>query len=183
MRALAVRLRARLFLARLGAGAGGALLLCALAAAGWGAVLVRQAALVRLAARPAALPQPVIEAPTPAADPHLALFYDALGEQRYAEQQVATLFALAAKSGLSLNRGEYKFGYDQAGRMHTYQVTLPVKGAYRAIWEFCLQALAAIPFAALDEISFKRESIGDAILEARLRLTFYLKDPSMAEAR
>ncbi len=37
-------------------------------------------------------------------------------------------------------------------------------------------ALRAIPFAALDEISFKRDAIGEANVEARLRLTFYLTE-------
>jgi hypothetical protein len=35
-------------------------------------------------------------------------------------------------------------------------------------------ALRAIPFASLDDISFKRDAIGTANVEARLRLTLYL---------
>ena len=110
------------------------------------------------------------------ANQNLLAFYAALGEQRYAEQQVKTLFALAAKSGLSLSQGEYKSAPVAAARLHTYQITLPVKGSYKAIWQFSLAALRAMPFAALDDISFKRETIGDANVEARLRLTLYLAD-------
>ncbi len=86
------------------------------------------------------------------------------------------MFGIAAKSGLSLSRGEYKGAYDANGRMHTYQVTLPVKGSYRDVWQFALAALMAIPFASLDEISFKRENINDPAIEARVRLTLYLAD-------
>jgi hypothetical protein len=126
----------------------------------------------------ATLPPPVA-APAPmSAGPNqnLALFYDTLGERRYAEQQVKTLFALAAKSGLVLSQGEYKGAFEQNGRFHTYQVNLPVKGSYAAIWQFGTQALRAIPFASLDDISFRRDTIGAPTVEARLRLTLYLAE-------
>lgn len=107
---------------------------------------------------------------------NLVAFYGTLGEKRYAEQQVKTLFGLAAKSNLSLSQGEYKSAYDRNARLHSYQVTLPVKGRYSDIWQFGMLSLRAIPFASLDEISFKRDSIGDAQAEARLRLTLYLSE-------
>jgi type VI protein secretion system component VasK len=119
--------------------------------------------------------QPAASAPVQAADP-LDAFYTALGPRRYAEQQVRTLFALAAKNGLSLSQGEYKAGYDRNARVATYQVNLPVKGSYAAIWQFAMGALRAIPFASLDDISFRRDDVKDPAVEARLRLTLYLKD-------
>jgi hypothetical protein len=130
-------------------------------------------AALRQAAAPASVAVPGAAA---SANDNLALFYGALGEKRYAEQQVKTLFGLAAKSGLTLSQGEYKTGYDRNARLHTYQVTLPVRGSYAEIWKFSLLALRTIPFASLDELSFKRETINDAQLEARLRLTLYLAD-------
>ena len=190
--AAAMLLRARLLLARLGLAACGAVLLCVLGLAAWVWAWQQRAALERFEARAsAAVAGP---APRPSAPPvtvavaavadsgrNLALFYANLGPRRYAEQEVKTLFALAAKSGLSLNQGEYKFSYDQTSRVHSYQVLLPVKGSYRAIWQFVLALLRAVPFAALDEISFKRELIADPVAEAHLRLTFYLKDSVGAE--
>jgi hypothetical protein len=107
---------------------------------------------------------------------NLDAFYAALGPRRYAEQQVRTLFALAAKNGLLLSQGEYKTGYDRNARVTTYQVNLPVKGGYGAIWQFAMGALREIPFASLDDISFRRDGIQDPTVEARLRLTLYLKD-------
>jgi hypothetical protein len=158
------------------------LILAALASLAW---LAQANELLRgeqeLARRMAALPPAQVKAPPPGANENLAAFYAALGERRYAEQQVKTLFGLAAKSGLVLRQGEYKAGYDRNARVHTYQVTLPVSGSYRAIWQFALQALRAIPFASLDEISFRRDAIGEASVEARLRLTLYLADSPGAE--
>lgn len=177
---LAVRANPLLAAAALG-------LLACLAALAWALHAVVQAdeerdALKAAAARtaslasrvPAAAPAPAL----PAAPPPdtLDAFYAALGPRRYAEQQVKTLFALAAKNGLSLSQGEYKSAYDRNARLTTYQVNLPVKGSYGAIWQFALDALRAIPFASLDDIGFRRDSIGDPVVEARLRLTLYLKD-------
>lgn len=127
-------------------------------------------------AAPAAPPMPVPAAPVD----NLDAFYGTLGQRRYAEQQVKTLFGLAAQNGLTLSQGEYKSGFDRNARVHTYQVNLPVKGSYAAIWQFAMAALRAIPFAALDDISFRRDNIGDPAVEARLRLTFYLTDAGSA---
>jgi hypothetical protein len=116
-------------------------------------------------------------APAPAQAPdNLAAFYGALGARGSAEQQVRILFVLAAKSGLVLRQGDYKAGYDRNAQVYTYQVNLPVKGSYGAIWQFAMAALRAIPFASLDEITFHRDAIGDATVDARLKLTLYLRD-------
>ncbi|HEV7813955.1 MAG TPA: hypothetical protein VGP06_02500 [Janthinobacterium sp.] len=174
-------LRARLLLLRSGPAACAAVVLCLLGAAALAWLLPQLRVQAQLAARPIAAP-PALAATAPKADANqnLALFYATLGERRYAEQQVKTLFALAAKTGLSLKSGEYKSSYDKASRVSSYQVVLPVKGTYQAIWQFSLQALSAIPFAALDDISFKRETIADNLPEARLSMTFYLKDAGVA---
>ena len=174
-------LRMRIALSNASPVALGALLLCTCAAAAI-AWLVPARELVEqervLARRVAALPDAPDHAAPPATDDyHLSLFRGALGERRHTGQQVKTLFALAEKSGLVLRQGEYKAAYDRNARLHTYQVTLPVKGSYGAIWQFALGALRAIPFASLDEISFRRDAIGEAQVEARLRLTLYLSEP------
>ena len=116
-----------------------------------------------------------LTAPPPTADQNLIAFYDNLGDRHDVEEQVKTIFALAAKSGLVLASGQYKTSYDPNSAVHSYQVSLPVRGDYRAVWQFALQVLATIPFASLDEIGFKREAITDASVEAHLRFTLYLK--------
>ncbi len=176
----ALALRLRLALRTLGPVASAAFVLCLLGGAAllWlGPQQALQAERHALALRLARMPaHTAAAAVAPSANLNLVRFYDTLGEQRYAEQQVKTLFGLAAKSGLSLSQGEYKSARDANGRLHAYQLTLPVKGSYRDVWQFSLSALLAIPFASLDEISFKRENINDPVIEARLRLTLYLAD-------
>ena len=117
-----------------------------------------------------------VAAPPPSPDANLAAFQQALGERRYAEQQVRTLFALAGKAGLTLQQGDYRSGFDSGARVHTYQVTLPVRGSYKSVWRFAMMALAAIPFASLDEVSLRREAVGDPTIDARLRFTLYLRE-------
>jgi|SRR5471032_2300129 len=174
-------LRARLALERAGPAACVAAALCVIGVAGWAWLLPQRAAQVRLMAQPSPAPAQLVSAPPPAsADQNLQGFYEALGEKRYAEQQVKVLFDLAAKTGLALNQGEYKFGYDKASRVSTYQINLPVKGPYQSIWQFSLLALRAMPFAALDEVSFRRDAIADPSVEARVRFTLYLKDAEPA---
>lgn len=178
-----VLLRLRLALAAFGPLGCGAAALCvaALAALLWlapqRALQARRHALA-LATLPAA---PRVKAAS--ANENLALFYAALGDRREAEQQLRTLFELAARTGLTLRQGEYQSAYDQSGKIHTYQLTLPVRGNYRAIWRFALLALVAIEFASLDDISFKRDAIGQAEVEARLRLTLYLAAQPSGGAR
>ena len=175
-------LRARLALAATGPVAAIAALLVL---GGAGALLwlqpqaARQAEAHALAMRSARAPVALVKSAPVQANENLALFYTTLGEQRYAEQQVKTLFGLAEKSGLALSQGEYKRAWDRNAKLHTYQVSLPVKGSYASIWQFGMLALRAIPFASLDEISFKRETIGEPAVEARLRLTLYLNQDAL----
>jgi hypothetical protein len=173
----ALALRGRLALQRIGAPACIAVALCVAGVAAWAWLLPQRAAQAQLMARP--LPAPstlVVPPPPPSANQNLAGFYEVLGEKRYSEQQVKVLFDLAAKSNLSLSQGEYKAAYDKASRVSTYQIILPVKGAYQLIWQFSMRALREMPFASLDEVGFRRDTIADANVEARLRFTLYLKD-------
>lgn len=105
---------------------------------------------------------------------HIQAFYENLGEKDYAEQQLKTLFGIAAKNNLQLNAGEYKSSLEKNSAAIAYQIQLPVTGPYSAIREFCEEVLLTIPFASLDEISFKREAISKNDLDANLRFTLYL---------
>lgn len=172
----ALLLRARIALLRVGAPACVAALLCAAGVASWAWLLPQRAEQVRVMARPLPAPSTLVTPPPPpSANQNLAAFYDVLGEKRHAEQQVKVLFDLAAKSSLVLSQGEYKAAYDKASRVSTYQIILPVKGPYQSIWQFTMQGLRDMPFASLDEVAFRRDTIAEPTVEARLRFTLYLK--------
>ncbi len=104
----------------------------------------------------------------------LADFYDALGDNGHAEQQLSTLFDLAQKNNLRLATAEYTSTEDKNSRVHVRHITLPVKASYSAIRQFAEHVLLAIPFASLDELHFKRDSISSPMLEAHLQFSLYL---------
>jgi len=130
-------------------------------------------------------PRPAPSAPPPSSDQNLAQFYATLGDARSVERQLKAVFALAARHGLTLEQGEYRTTADRNAKLVAYQVNLPVKGNYRAIWQFAMDVLRAVPHASLDDVAFRRDAIGEAGVDARLRLTFYLAERSAApgEAR
>jgi hypothetical protein len=170
-------LRLRLRAGRAGAPACAALALMAAGLLAWTWVASQQRALALAEARQTALPrQAVAPAPTVPAAPSLDGFYVGLGERRRVEQQVATLFGLAERHGVEWSRADYKEAYDAAAGVYQYRLDLPLKGTDAAIWRFCAAAMLSMPYASLDEISFRRETIGDEAVEARVRLTLYLVD-------
>jgi hypothetical protein len=109
------------------------------------------------------------------ANENMQKFYGLLGDRATAEQSLQTLFEIAEKYELSLPQGEYKLKNDTASNSYRYQIIFPVKGSYSSIRQFCEQALLALPYASLDEWSFRRESISEDEVEVSLHFTLYLK--------
>ncbi|MFZ6778492.1 hypothetical protein ACO0LD_16845 [Undibacterium sp. Ji83W] len=114
---------------------------------------------------------------TPVLDDNLQrlnAFYELLGEKKHVEQQVKTILYLANEAGVSLKAGEYQLAENSAGKFFTYKVQLPVKGSYLQIRKFAEQVLLTIPFASLDETSFKRETINGPVIESKMVFTLYV---------
>lgn len=125
------------------------------------------------------LPKPAIaKASLSTTDAHLTGFYQTLGQSAQVEQQLKTVFTIADDAKLRVTLAEYKSAVNSAGHYRTYQLLLPLKGSYGDIRQFSEQVLLALPFASLDEITFKREAINNPMLEAKLRVTLYLADRS-----
>jgi len=89
---------------------------------------------------------------------------------------IKSVFSEAGKAGLTLAQAEYRTAEDKAGGYTSYQMVLPVRGPYLKLREFVAGVLAANPAAALEEVSFRRDGIGNPTTEARLRFVFYIKD-------
>jgi hypothetical protein len=125
-------------------------------------------------ARAAPPPAPVIS-PQALASQRLDAFYAALGDAGHTEQVVMHLFDAASETGVVLDKTEYKPARDTAGRFETYTIVLPVKGGYAQLRRFCEKVLMAVPYAALDDMRFKRSSANDQTVEASLRFTVFLR--------
>jgi hypothetical protein len=133
-------------------------------------------------ARRAPKPVPVVSSSTLAAQ-RLAAFYAALGDAGHTEQIVTQLFDAATQTGVVLDKIEYKPAMDAPGRFETYTIVLPVKGDYPSLRRFCEKVLLAVPYAALDDMRFKRTSANDHVVEASLRFTVFLRAAAPAVTR
>ena len=116
---------------------------------------------------------------TPVADTYssaarLHAFYEFFPARQNAPQLLGMLYKAASAESISLSEGEYKYSLGKAGAIGMYQVDLPVKGTYVQIRKFIVKVLNSMPSAALEEVSFKRESVGSGELEARIRFTIYM---------
>lgn len=84
------------------------------------------------------------------------------------------LYSLARKAKLELRQGEYRLEGRGPGLM-AYRVTLPMRGAYPQIREFIGAVLEEMPIVSVDALRFERKKVGDAQLEAQVRLTIYFR--------
>lgn len=101
-------------------------------------------------------------------------FQTILGHTETLEEYLKKLFQIAGKKNLSLPQGSYKTSTNAAGGYESYSIELPVVGNYQKIRELSEEILLALPFSALEEIRFKRDSASHAILEAKLKFVLFL---------
>jgi hypothetical protein len=113
--------------------------------------------------------------PSTAAD-RLAKFHAALGAREDLDQHMRRIYEAARKRNLALDVGEYQLVNDVAGGFRRYQIQLPIDGAFSGIQSFSQQVLLEFPFAALESMTFQRESIDAPIVEAQLRFVLFLSD-------
>jgi Tfp pilus assembly protein PilO len=104
----------------------------------------------------------------------LEQFYRLLPERASAPEWLRMIFAAAHAQGLGLEQGDYKVTVDRNGRLLSYEIRLPVRGSYVQIRRFVAQVLEEIPAVALDELTTKREAIGQSRVEALVRFTLFL---------
>ena len=108
-------------------------------------------------------------------DQRLQQFAALLGKPRTGEQHLATVFALARQSGVTLQEGHYPMAHDTHGAFDRYEASFPVKGSYRSIRAFTQRVLRALPFAALEDMQFQRDTVEEGTVQARLRFVLYLR--------
>src|SRR5262249_1161289 len=80
----------------------------------------------------------------------------------------------AKEHQLILEKGEYKLSRETDFHLVRYQVTLPMHGDYGALRSFANDVLEAVPSAALEELTLKRENAALPQLEGRVRFVLFL---------
>jgi Tfp pilus assembly protein PilO len=113
---------------------------------------------------------------SPAAE--LRRFYEMFPARSDAPELLSRVYSAAEDRSLLLSRGEYVRSTDPQTGLARYRIVLPVRGSYSQVREFVAATLQAVPVLALDEVSFERPKISEGEVEARIRLTLYLKGPA-----
>jgi hypothetical protein len=102
-------------------------------------------------------------------------FYQYFPPRQDAPEWLERIYQAAGKQALELAQGEYKLAPGKTGKLLEYQISLPVKGSYAQVRRFVVQVLHDVPAASLDELTFKRDAIGSAEVEAKVRLTLHMR--------
>lgn len=111
-------------------------------------------------------------------DEQLAAFRARFPSERQAADVVGRIAAIAGRHGLLLQQADYKSERDKALRLSRLQMNVPLHGPYPAIRQFLSALRAEMPLVSLEQVQFERQKVGDAAVDARLRLVFYLGDAS-----
>lgn len=122
------------------------------------------------------------EVSTPA--DRLAAFYDALALPESLspgggiEPPVVTVHRLARRHHLSIERGDYQTFADPSGRFVRHQMNIPMQATYPEFTAWLSEVMKALPGAALEGLSLKREAAGEAELAVEARLVVFVKAPA-----
>jgi hypothetical protein len=104
-----------------------------------------------------------------------AAFIDRLAARDDRTDIIKALFAQGKETGLKLSNGEYQFNCEASGSYCTLRLALPVKGPYLQVRNFARGVLEKIPSAAIEEISFRRDGIKMATVDARIKFAIHMK--------
>lgn len=113
-------------------------------------------------------------------DDHLAASSPRAGfDARFPDERQITavlgrLRATAARSGIVLDRGEFKVQTLPDEPLLQYSMNLPVRAPYAELRRFVRGLLREQPALALDEISLRREDARAALVDAQLRLVLFV---------
>jgi Tfp pilus assembly protein PilO len=95
---------------------------------------------------------------------------------------VRQLFDLAVQSRLAVDTAKYEVNATRRNGVVRYQIAFPVSGPYPRIRAFLDETLATMPAVALGDLALERRSIGDADVEAQIKMTAYTAEAGPARA-
>ncbi len=101
-------------------------------------------------------------------------FYRSFPQDKDLPQCMEKIFATAQDHGIELEQGEYKVTRESSNGLVRFQMTFPVKADYPQIRKFLSSLKADIPTLSLQQVQFKRQQVGDAMVEANIKLVLYL---------
>lgn len=105
----------------------------------------------------------------------LNAFYDFLPSESQAINSLSLIILAADEYGVSPQKAEYALLHNPDAGFSRYQVSLPVRGSYVDIRRFVITVLNELPSAALNDISFRRNSIDSEQTEAMVRFSLLFR--------
>jgi hypothetical protein len=87
--------------------------------------------------------------------------------------ELGRLIAMATEQGLQVPNGDYRLMPGKDGLFDRYVLNLPVKGSYRKIRSYVTAVRGEFPDLAVDDITLRRDNIGNTDVEAQLRFVLF----------
>jgi hypothetical protein len=116
-----------------------------------------------------------VQAPLSASPDPLSDFYTYFPVSETTAQWLGKVYAVAEKQKLNLPRGEYRLTSPADEPIATYEAIFALRGRYPQLRAFIAGVLEEVPVAALDDVRLERQRTADNMVDARLRLTFFLR--------
>jgi hypothetical protein len=93
---------------------------------------------------------------------------------------VQRMAALADAEQIALPRGEYQQQVHRATEVTQVQVSQSLRASYPQLRRYVEAVLRAIPNASLDQVSARRDNVGQSQLDVRLRWSLWTQRPAAA---
>lgn len=88
-------------------------------------------------------------------------------------EPVRRMAALAQTEQISLSQGEYQQQVNTLIGITRVQISQPVRASYPQLRRYIEAVLQAMPNASLDQVTARRDNVGQALVEARLRWSLW----------
>jgi Tfp pilus assembly protein PilO len=98
----------------------------------------------------------------------LAIFYKSFPDELQVPDLLKDVFQAAKTHDLTFETAEYSLIQTGTERLIRYRVALPIKGAFKPMLDFMDAVLKQNSAIALENASFKRDKVDDAVVEAKL---------------
>lgn len=98
----------------------------------------------------------------------LQIFYQTFPLPQDVPRLLRKIYAAAGAHELELETGEYARLQSGSERLVRYRVSLPIKGSFQQVFQFMDKVLRDNSTIALENVTFKRDKVDDAVVEAKL---------------
>lgn len=105
----------------------------------------------------------------------LADFYAFFPPMATMPRWLEKVYAMARAQGLDVPKGKYHLVSSSQEPIVAYEAVFPIRGSYPRLRRFVAAVLNELPFASLDDLRLEKQKTTDQMVDARIKLTFYLR--------